>query len=74
MLDGASLDMGEVADQFYCTIIYNDEVHTFEDVIKTIVRAADCSREEAIGFATLIDREGRCIVRCGGFQVKHNNN
>ena len=50
-------------------MIYNDEVHTFDDVITTIMRAADCSREDAIGFATLIDREGRCVVRCAGFQV-----
>ena len=57
------------ANQLYCTVIYNDEVHTFDDVITTIIRAADCSREDAIGFATLIDREGRCVVRCAGFQV-----
>ena len=56
--------------QLYCTVIYNDEGHTFDDVITTIIRAADCSREDAIGFATLIDREGRCVVRCAGFQVR----
>ena len=51
-------------------MLYNDEVHTFDDVITTIIRAADCSREDAIDFATLIDREGRCVVRCAGFQVR----
>ena len=55
-------------------MIYNDEVHTFEDVITTIMRSADFSREVAIDCATLIDREGRCVVRCAGFQViiRHN--
>jgi E3 ubiquitin-protein ligase UBR2 len=56
------MDALDSEDQLYCTIIYNDEVHTFDDVIATIIRAVDCGRDDAIGFATLIDREGRCLV------------
>lgn len=47
--------------------MYNDEVHTFDEVISTLPRAADVDKETAMGFATHIDREGRCLVRCAGF-------
>ena len=33
----------------YCTVIYNDEFHRFDDVIDTIPRAVDCDRNTAIG-------------------------
>ena len=75
----------------YCTVIYNDEFHRFDDVIDTIPRAVDCDRNTAIGqlrkyyyalkniwpvflllllftgLTTLVDRNGRCIVKCAGF-------
>ena len=51
----------------YATVVFNDEVHTFDEVIGALPRAADVSQELAIGFATLIDREGRCIIKCNGF-------
>ena len=53
----------------YVTVIYNDEYHRFEDVIETIPRSIDCERQTAIGLTTLIDRIGRVIVKCSGFQV-----
>uniref|UniRef100_T1JGA7 E3 ubiquitin-protein ligase n=1 Tax=Strigamia maritima TaxID=126957 RepID=T1JGA7_STRMM len=48
----------------YTTMLFNDEVHTYEQVINTLHRAIDCPQKEAIDFATMIDREGRSIVRC----------
>jgi len=55
------------SNDVYAAVVYNDEVHTFDEVIGTLPRAADCQKEKAIGFATLIDREGRCLVKCSGF-------
>lgn len=40
----------------------------FVQVINTLERAIDCSQKDAVAFATSIDREGRCIVRCSSFQ------
>ncbi|KAK8749674.1 hypothetical protein OTU49_015475, partial [Cherax quadricarinatus] len=37
-------------------------------VINTLERAIECSQKDAVAFATSIDREGRCIVRCSSFQ------
>ena len=45
------------------------KVHTFDEVIQTLPRAVDCDRNTAIGFASLIDREGRVTIKCSGFQV-----
>ncbi|RWS17388.1 E3 ubiquitin-protein ligase UBR2-like protein, partial [Dinothrombium tinctorium] len=53
----------------YATMLFNDEIHTYEQVITTLNRAIECSNKEAIGFATTVDREGRSIVKCAPFQV-----
>uniref|UniRef100_A0A1W7R9B1 E3 ubiquitin-protein ligase n=1 Tax=Hadrurus spadix TaxID=141984 RepID=A0A1W7R9B1_9SCOR len=59
----------------YATVLFNDEVHTYEQVIQTLGRAIGCNQKEATDFATVIDREGRCIVKCSNFtacnQVRH---
>nr|XP_045609964.1 E3 ubiquitin-protein ligase UBR2-like isoform X2 [Procambarus clarkii] len=52
----------------YVTMLYNDETHTYDQVINTLERAIECTQKDAVAFATSIDREGRCIVRCSSFQ------
>lgn len=56
-------------DQIYCTVMYNDETHTFEQVIHTLTRIVGCSQKDAVDFVSLIDREGRAVVRCAPFDV-----
>lgn len=51
----------------YATMLFNDEIHTYEQVIRTLSRAISCSQKEAIDFATTVDREGRAIVMCSSF-------
>ena len=51
----------------YCTVLYNDELHTFDQVIGTLIRVIKCSQRDAIEFVTNIDREGRAVVKCSGF-------
>ncbi|XP_024945572.1 E3 ubiquitin-protein ligase UBR2 isoform X2 [Cephus cinctus] len=52
----------------YCTVLFNDETHTFEQVINTLMRVIKCTQRDAIEFVTNIDREGRAVVKCSGFQ------
>ncbi|EFA01832.1 E3 ubiquitin-protein ligase UBR2 [Tribolium castaneum] len=64
---------GDITDTFfdsdaYCTILYNDEIHTFEQVISTLTRVLKCNQRTAIEFVTNIDREGRAVVKCSSFQ------
>ncbi|XP_032756485.1 E3 ubiquitin-protein ligase UBR2 isoform X2 [Rattus rattus] len=61
------LEVGEKTDTYYC-MLFNDEVHTYEQVIYTLQKAVNCTQKEAIGFATTVDRDGRRSVRYGDFQ------
>lgn len=58
-----------LGDDTYTTMVFNDEVHTYDQVIQTLNRAISCSQREAIDFATAIDREGRSIVKCSQFKT-----
>lgn len=52
----------------FCTVLYNDESHTFEQVINTLTRVIKCTQRTAIEYVTNIDREGRAVVKCSNFQ------
>lgn len=52
----------------YCTVMFNDETHTFDQVINTLIRVIGCSQRNAVEFVTSVDREGRAVVVCSGFQ------
>ncbi|XP_043277613.1 E3 ubiquitin-protein ligase UBR2 [Venturia canescens] len=52
----------------YCTVLFNDETHTFEQVISTLTKVIKCSQKDAIEFVTNIDRDGRAVVKCSDFQ------
>jgi E3 ubiquitin-protein ligase UBR2 len=69
----SDIRLGDISDSFfdndtYCTILYNDEIHTFEQVIGTLTRVLKCNQRTAIEFVTNIDREGRAVVKCSSFQ------
>uniref|UniRef100_A0A096MFC5 E3 ubiquitin-protein ligase n=1 Tax=Poecilia formosa TaxID=48698 RepID=A0A096MFC5_POEFO len=55
------------SDSYYC-MLFNDEVHTYEQVIYTLQKAVNCSQKEAVSFATTVDRDGRKSVRFGDHQ------
>ncbi|KAL7987331.1 hypothetical protein Chor_006250 [Crotalus horridus] len=61
------LETAKKNDTYYC-MLFNDEVHTYEQVIYTLQKAVNCTQKEAIGFATTVDRDGRRSVRYGDFQ------
>ncbi|XP_074503572.1 E3 ubiquitin-protein ligase UBR2 isoform X2 [Sebastes fasciatus] len=63
----AGLEPPDRADTYYC-MLFNDEVHTYEQVIYTLQKAVNCSQKEAVSFATTVDRDGRKSVRYGDFQ------
>lgn len=50
----------------YQTMLFNDESHTYDQVIKALTKAIDCDEERAMFLATVVDREGRTSVRSGG--------
>ncbi|CAN8023512.1 unnamed protein product [Ixodes persulcatus] len=65
-----------VQQDTFVTMLFNDEAHTYEQVIQTLNRAIECTHREAIEYATTVDREGRSLVRSSSFadclQVKQH--
>ena len=49
-------------------IVYNDEVHTFEEVIVQLIKATGCSAEQAEQHAWTIHKEGKDCVYEGDFE------
>lgn len=47
------------------TVVYNDESHTYDYVINVLSKCCKCNNKKAADFATIIDREGRTIVKQG---------
>ncbi|XP_047516018.1 E3 ubiquitin-protein ligase UBR1 isoform X1 [Pieris napi] len=70
-LKDAERDLLQILDQpdCYCTVLYNDETHTFEQVITTLMRVMKCNYRDSVELVSLIDREGRALVKCNSFQV-----
>lgn len=59
---------GDMEEDVYCTVLYNDETHTFDQVIQTLIRFVGSIQKDAIEYVSSIDREGRAIVKCAPFQ------
>ncbi len=45
----------------YIVILYNDEVHTFDDVTFILMKATGCTAERGDQIATEVDAKGRAI-------------
>lgn len=55
-------------EDIFATMLFNDEVHTYEEVIRTLQQAIpECSQSQALAYANTVDREGRSIVRSGSY-------
>ncbi|XP_016970698.1 E3 ubiquitin-protein ligase UBR1 isoform X2 [Drosophila rhopaloa] len=60
---------GELDGAQYCTVLYNDESHTFDQVIQTLTKIVKCRQKDAMEIVAAIDREGRAVVKCDTFKV-----
>ncbi|KAI8121103.1 E3 ubiquitin-protein ligase UBR1 [Lucilia cuprina] len=61
------LDGDGAGDDYFCTVLYNDESHTFDQVIQTLTKIAKVQQKEATEIVASIDREGRAVVKCDSF-------
>ncbi|CAF0746585.1 unnamed protein product [Didymodactylos carnosus] len=52
----------------YVTMLFNDEIHTYDQVIAVLTRSISCSKQEGHEYASVVDREGRTAVRCGNLE------
>jgi ATP-dependent Clp protease adaptor protein ClpS len=64
-LEQHDLDEEVVIEQPAKVILFNDDVHTFEEVIGQLIKATRCSVEQAGAFAWEVHTKGRAIVYSG---------
>src|SRR4029434_8772648 len=62
----------ERADTFYC-MLFNDEVHTYEQGIYTLQKALSCTQKEAVSFATTVDRDVSHCAHYLGLSVTYTH-
>ena len=49
-------------------VLYNDEIHTFDEVILQLIKATGCSTSQAERFAWQVHTEGKAAVFEGTFE------
>lgn len=56
----------------YFTVLFNDEVHTYDFVINTLVKVIKCTKMTASIMASTVSREGRSLIHNDNFKsCKH---
>lgn len=58
----------ERLDEPWSVILYNDDVHTFDEVITQLIKATGCSSSEAEKLAWTVHTEGKATVYEGPFE------
>lgn len=56
-------------DEPWNVLLFNDEVHTFDEVILQLMKATGCSVATAEEQAWTVHSEGKCTVYSGGFEA-----
>ena len=52
----------------YKVILYNDDHHTFDEVIVQLIKARNCSFEKARAYAFEVHVKGKALVHSGSMQ------
>lgn len=54
-----------IHDTSHVVMLYNDESHSYDEVMTTLTEAVKCTRPQAYQFAAVVDKEGRSSIYCG---------
>lgn len=60
------LELEEITDVFDL-VVFNDDVNTFEHVIRTLIKVCEHTPEQAEQCTYLIHYKGKCTVKTGSF-------
>ena len=59
-------DIGDVVTEEPAKVIlFNDEIHTFDEVILQLMKAIKCTQPKAEGFAWEVHNNGKAVVYTG---------
>jgi ATP-dependent Clp protease adaptor protein ClpS len=61
----------EETTDVYDLVVFNDDVNTFEHVIKTLIKVCRHTPEQAEQCTLLIHYKGKCAVKTGSFDELH---
>jgi len=61
------LELEEITDVFDL-VVFNDDVNTFDHVIKTLIKVCQHTQEQAEQCTLLIHYKGKCTVKNGSFE------
>lgn len=61
-------DDGSDTDAPWSVVLFNDDVHTFQEVIRQIVKATGCTSSKAEQLAWTVHTKGKATVYEGSFQ------
>lgn len=61
-------DTGTGTDTPWRVILFNDDVHTFEEVINQLVKATGCTTKQAEAWAWEVHTKGKAAVYEGDFE------
>jgi len=61
-------DDGSGTDEPWRVVLFNDEVHTFEEVIRQLMKATGCTRSTAESHAWTVHTKGKAEVYEGTFE------
>jgi ATP-dependent Clp protease adaptor protein ClpS len=64
----AEEDVQEAIQTPWRLILYNDDVHTFDEVILQLIKALNCGRTHAEELTLQVHHEGKAIVFEGEFE------
>jgi len=49
----------------YVTMLYNDEIHSYEQVVSTLRKVLNVDDKKAFEYAAIVDKEGRSAIKRG---------
>lgn len=56
-------------DEVYKLILYNDDIHTFDDVIEALIEICKHEPEQAEQCTMLVHFKGKCCVKTGSMDL-----
>lgn len=61
-------ELDERLDTPWRVILYNDDIHTFDEVIHQLIKATGCSTNQAEAYAWTVHTQGKAAVFEGSFE------
>lgn len=52
-------------DDTYVTMLFNDEIHSYEQVVSTLKKVIGIDDRKAFEYAAIVDKEGRSVIKRG---------